>query len=157
MFTRVHISCTNVNAFVYRGIAEFVHRRALFVHGRSQRCTFVHGVEDEVLRMKGKLKEEFISFRVDEDEYEQIAAAAEKRGESPNEWCRSLALSVSDRNLGMTPGEWECFRQLAIVRHLSGMILRRNMSVEEFTNAKKEIDEFGEDWAEALLRESWIR
>lgn len=104
--------------------------------------------------MKGKLKEEFISFRVDEDEYEQIAAEAQRRGDSPNEWCRCLALSASERSLGMTPGEWESYKQIAIVRHLVGLMLRSNLSPEELVKEKKKIDEFGEDIAESVLKMS---
>jgi hypothetical protein len=95
-----------------------------------------------------------ISFRVSEEDYRRIESAAFSIGETPNGWSRKVTLAECDSRVGMTPGEWESYKQIIIVRHMLGHWLKANQSPEEFTKLKNEIDTRQEKIAELVLAKS---
>ncbi|MCV5003511.1 hypothetical protein OFM39_28040, partial [Escherichia coli] len=66
-------------------------------------------------------KERAISFRVTEEQWQEIAQAAAAKGECPTDWCRDLALAEAQKKASVMTAEGRLLlEELARVRYLVG-------------------------------------
>jgi hypothetical protein len=67
----------------------------------------------------GRLKKTHtVAFRVDEDEYRRVDAAAGAEGLGANEWCRGLVLARVGGAQALGPGERLLYEEVACLRYL---------------------------------------
>ncbi len=87
--------------------------------------------------MKHPRRTHAVTFRVTEDEYNQIALAALEAGQTPTDWCRDVCIERSEsKDRMMSEGQRLLFEEVAALRFLVG-------------NA------FGAHAAGTLTKESW--
>jgi uncharacterized protein (DUF1778 family) len=74
--------------------------------------------------MKHPRRTHAITFRVAEDEYNQIALAALEAGTTPTDWCRDHCIDKSEaRDRMMSEGQRIMFQELATLRFLVGSVV----------------------------------
>jgi hypothetical protein len=91
--------------------------------------------------MNDEPKERVVTFRVTEEEYLKIDECGFRGGRSANEWCRDLAVSESNKDFGMTANERIVIEEMAVLRKILGVLLKRVLSPEELEELKKNVDE----------------
>jgi hypothetical protein len=106
------------------------------------------------MEQSGK-KTRMISFRVTDEEYEQVEQAAVAAGGNPNDWCRDLCLAESGRGDGLSRNERLIYEELARVRYLVGhgfgMLAGEELTPEEWEKTKTAAEQKGEQIADALI------
>ena len=60
------------------------------------------------------------TFRLTNDQYEQVETAALAAGEDPNSWCRKVALIQLTEGFGLTKNDRLIYEEIARVRYLVG-------------------------------------
>jgi hypothetical protein len=60
-----------------------------------------------------------ITFRLTNEQYEQVESAALAAGEDPNSWCRKVALIQLTEGFGLTKNDRLLYEEIARVRYLS--------------------------------------
>jgi hypothetical protein len=70
---------------------------------------------DESKEMK---KTRNITFRLRNEQYEQVENAALAAGEDPNSWCRKVALLQLTEGFGLTKNDRLLYEEIARVRYL---------------------------------------
>ena len=65
-------------------------------------------------------KSKNITFRLTNQQYEQIERAALAAGEEPNNWCRRVALIQLTEGFGLTKNDRLIYEEIARVRYLVG-------------------------------------
>jgi hypothetical protein len=76
-----------------------------------------------------------ITFRLTNEQYEQMEAAALAAGEDPNSWCRKVALIQLTEGFGLTKNDRLLYEEIARVRYLVGNGFRLLLGSEEATSA----------------------
>src|SRR5437879_2375662 len=61
-----------------------------------------------------------ITFRLTNEEYEQVENAALAAGEEPNSWCRKVALVQLTEGFGLTKNDRLLYEEISRVRYLVG-------------------------------------
>src|SRR6266481_2224579 len=61
-----------------------------------------------------------ITFRLTNEQYEQVENAALANGEDPNSWCRKIALIQLTEGFGLTKNDRLIYEEIARVRYLVG-------------------------------------
>jgi uncharacterized protein (DUF1778 family) len=74
-----------------------------------------------------------VAFRLTEEEYERIEAAATASGEDPNTWCRKLALTQTNEGYALTKNERLIYKEIAVLRFLLGHAFKLAFSRNEAT------------------------
>lgn len=101
------------------------------------------------------VKERAISFRVSEEEYQKIQAAAQMRSEKPNEWGRKVVLSESGNDVPMTGVDQLLYREIACLRYLVGngfsLLAGDKLTPEEWRRVVGEADQKSSEIAESLI------
>ncbi|MDX6498896.1 MAG: hypothetical protein QOG23_2156 [Blastocatellia bacterium] len=69
---------------------------------------------------KESKKSKNITFRLTNEQYEQIERAALAAGEDPNSWCRKVALIQLTEGFGLTKNDRLIYEEIARVRYLVG-------------------------------------
>ncbi len=71
-----------------------------------------------------------VTFRLSNEQYEQVESAALAAGDDPNNWCRKAALSQLSEGHTFTKNERLIYQEIALLRFLIGhgfkMIFSRN-------------------------------
>lgn len=81
-----------------------------------------------------------ITFRLTNEQYEQMENAALAAGEDPNSWCRKVALIQLTEGFGLTKNDRLLYEEIARVRYLVGCGFRILLASQETTAAKLEDD-----------------
>ena len=97
-----------------------------------------------------------ITFRLPNEQYEQVENAALAAGEDPNSWCRKAALIQLTEGFGLTKNDRLLYEEIARARYLVGHGFRLLFASKEPTAAawKKltaDIDQHSEIIADDLL------
>jgi len=97
-----------------------------------------------------------ITFRLSNEQYEQVENAALAAGEDPNSWCRKAALIQLTEGFGLTKNDRLLYEEIARVRYLVGHGFRLLLGSKEATAAtwKKltaDVDHSAEIIADDLL------
>jgi hypothetical protein len=61
-----------------------------------------------------------ITFRLTNEQYEQVENAALAAGEEPNSWCRKIALNQLTEGFGLTKNDRLIYEEIARTRYLLG-------------------------------------
>jgi hypothetical protein len=80
---------------------------------------------------KAAKKTKSIAFRLTAEEYAQAERAALAAGDSPNNWCRKLALTQSSQGYELTKNQRLIYEEIARVRYLAGHGFRLLLGAEE--------------------------
>src|SRR6266480_3610506 len=80
---------------------------------------------------KATKKSRNITFRLSNDQYEQIERAALAAGEDPNSWCRKVALVQLSEGFGFTKTDRLLYEEIARVRYLLGHGLKLVIGSDE--------------------------
>jgi hypothetical protein len=97
------------------------------------------------------MKEHVIGFRVDWNEYQEIERQAEPRGEEVSEWCRNLALSEARKPFGLTASERILLEEIAVLRTMLGVLLKRVLSPEEMDELRENVNQYYEEYGRQVL------
>src|SRR2546427_5271474 len=97
-----------------------------------------------------------ITFRLSNEQYEQVENAALAGGEDPNSWCRKVALIELSKGFGLTKNDRLIYEEIARVRYLVGNGFRLLLGSDEKAAAtwKKvtaQVDQRSEKIADDLL------
>ena len=85
-----------------------------------------------------------IAFRLTDEEYALAESAAIAAGdETPNNWCRALALAKANAGEGMTKNQRLLYEEIARVRYLVGHGFRVLFGPEPITGGNMEEDNGG--------------
>jgi uncharacterized protein (DUF1778 family) len=76
-----------------------------------------------------------ITFRLTDEEYAQIAKAAETVGDDPNNWCRKAAIGQSSGGYAFTKNERLIYQEVALLRFLVGHGFKLLLGADESTAA----------------------
>ena len=76
-----------------------------------------------------------ITFRLTNEQYEQVENAALAAGEEPNSWCRKVALNQLTEGFGLTKNDRLIYEEIARVRYLVGNGFRLLLGSDEKTAA----------------------
>lgn len=109
--------------------------------------------------MEREIRTEIISFRVNEEEWQQLEKAATASGAKVRDWCRQAALNMSGKEGGMTRNERLLYEELSRVRFLIGHGFRLLYAGEEETaqaweEARRTADQKAAEIADHLLARS---
>ncbi len=96
-------------------------------------------------------KERVVTFRVTDEQYSRIDECGFRAGRSANEWCRDLAVSESDNDLGMTANERILIEEIAVLRKMLGVLLKRVLSPEELEELRENVDEHYAEYGRQVL------
>jgi heme oxygenase len=77
-------------------------------------------VEEQFMSEKKTAKTRNITFRVTNEEYEQIEKVAGEVAEDPNTWCRKIAVAASREGSGLAKNERLLYGEIARLRFLVG-------------------------------------
>src|SRR6266576_4540595 len=75
---------------------------------------------DESKESKDIKKSRNITFRLPNEQYEQVENAALAAGEDPNSWCRKAALIQLTEGFGLTKNDRLLYAEIARARYLVG-------------------------------------
>jgi len=97
-----------------------------------------------------------ITFRVTNEEYEQIEKVAGEVAEDPNTWCRKIAVAASREGSGLAKNERIFYGEIARLRYLVGHGFKLMLGGEKPTAAawKKittQVEERGDEIVAGLL------
>jgi hypothetical protein len=67
-----------------------------------------------------------ITFRLTNEQYQQVENAALAAGEDPNSWCRKVALIQLTEGFGLTKNDRLLYEEIARVRYLVGPWIQVN-------------------------------
>ncbi len=100
-----------------------------------------------------------ISFRVTEEQWQQIALAAGKDGVCPTDWCRDLALEKSSaEEYQMTRYQRLLYEEFGRLRYLVGHGLRLladgNLTAQEWENTRAAAEHNAAKIADTMLARS---
>jgi hypothetical protein len=70
--------------------------------------------------MRKRIKTHIVVFRLEEQQWNQLAETAEASGQNPNDWCRNLTLAEIDSGLGLSRNERLIFEEVSRIRYLLG-------------------------------------
>jgi hypothetical protein len=76
-----------------------------------------------------------ITFRLTNQQYEQVENAALAAGEDTNSWCRKVALIQLSEGFGLTKNDRLLYEEIARVRYLVGCGFRILLASQETTAA----------------------
>lgn len=96
-------------------------------------------------------KERVVTFRVTDEQYSRIDECGFRAGRSANEWCRDLAVSESGNDFGMTANERILIEEIAVLRKMLGVLLKRVLSPEELEDLRKNVDEHYAEYGRQVL------
>ncbi|HWN11636.1 MAG TPA: hypothetical protein VNO50_20585 [Pyrinomonadaceae bacterium] len=82
---------------------------------------------------KADKKTKSIAFRLTEEEYAEAERAAIATGDSPNNWCRKVALTESSEGFELTENQRLIYEEIARVRYLAGHGFRLLLGADEAT------------------------
>ncbi|HAF21731.1 MAG TPA: hypothetical protein DCK93_02280 [Blastocatellia bacterium] len=74
-----------------------------------------------------------ITFRLTNEQFEQVENAALAAGEDPNSWCRKVALIQLSEGFGLTKNDRLIYEEIARVRYLVGHGFRLLFASKEAT------------------------
>lgn len=74
-----------------------------------------------------------ITFRLTNEQYEQMEAAALASGEDPNSWCRKVALVQLTEGFGLTKNDRLLYEEIARMRYMLGHGFRLLLDSREAT------------------------
>ena len=80
-------------------------------------------------------KSRSVTFRLTNEQYEQMENAALAAGEDLNSWCRKIALIQLSEGFGLTKNDRLLYEEIARVRYLVGNGFRLLLGSEEATAA----------------------
>lgn len=80
-------------------------------------------------------KSRSVTFRLTNEQYEQMENAALAAGEEINSWCRKVALIQLSEGFGLTKNDRLLYEEIARMRYLVGNGFRLLLSSEEATAA----------------------
>jgi hypothetical protein len=72
-----------------------------------------------------------ITFRLTNEQYQQVENAALAAGEDPNSWCRKVALIQLTEGFGLTKNDRLLYEEIARVRYLVGHGFRLTLGLSE--------------------------
>jgi hypothetical protein len=101
--------------------------------------------------MNDEPKERVVTFRVTEEQYSKIDGCGFNAGRSANEWCRDLAVSESSDDFGMTGNERILIEEMAVLRKMLGVLLKRVLSPEELEELRENVDEHYAEYGRQVL------
>lgn len=109
--------------------------------------------------MSQAIKSNFVSFRVDDEEWQLLEAAAAASGAKVRDWCRKLALESAGRERGLTKNERLIFEELSRVRYLIGhgfrlLLTDNNDTAEAWEDARATAEQKANEIADQLLAKS---
>jgi hypothetical protein len=84
---------------------------------------------------KGTKKSRNITFRLNDEQYDQVERAAMAAGDDPNSWCRKVALLQLTEGFGLTKNDRLIYEEIARVRYLVGNGFRILFGSEEEATA----------------------
>ena len=76
-----------------------------------------------------------ITFRLTNEQYEQVESVALAAGEDPNSWCRQVALIQLTEGFGLTKNDRLLYEEIARVRYLVGHGFRMLLGSQPITAA----------------------
>ncbi len=96
------------------------------------------------------------SFRVTEEEWQQIALAAGRNGACPTDWCRDLALEKSSvQAYQMTKYERLLYEEFGRLRYLVGhgfrLLANENLTAQEWENTRAAAEHNAAKIADTML------
>jgi hypothetical protein len=95
-----------------------------------------------------------ITFRVTDEEFEQIETAASAVSEDPNNWCRKIAVAASREGSGLAKNERLLYGEIARLRFLVGHGFKLILGGEQSTaSAWKKITTQAEQRGEEIVAE----
>ena len=77
-----------------------------------------------------------ITFRLTDEEYEQVEQAGLAAGHDPNNWCRKAAIGQSSERHAFTKNERLIYQEVALLRFLVGHGFKLLLSRNEATGAE---------------------
>lgn len=96
-------------------------------------------------------KDRVVTFRMTDDQYSSVDDCGGRAGVSANEWCRDLAVSESSKDFGMTANERILIEEMAVLRKMLGVLLKRVLSPEELEELRENVDEHYEEYGRQVL------
>ena len=111
---------------------------------------------DESKESKDIKKSRNITFRLPNDQYEQVENAALAAGEDPNSWCRKAALIQLTEGFGLTKNDRLLYEEIARARYLVGhgfrlLFASKETAAEAWKKITADIDQHSEIIADDLL------
>ena len=91
-------------------------------------------------------RERVITFRVTGEQFSMMEECGSRSGYSVNEWCRNLAVSESSCDFGMSANERVLVEEIAVLRTMLGVILKRELKPEQLEEVRKNADELDEEY-----------
>jgi uncharacterized protein (DUF1778 family) len=76
-----------------------------------------------------------ITFRLTDEEYDQVEKAASAAGDDPNIWCRKAAIDNSSERFAFTKNERLIYQEIALLRFLIGHGFKMLFSRDDATAA----------------------
>ncbi|MFN2531087.1 MAG: hypothetical protein ABR555_07300 [Pyrinomonadaceae bacterium] len=76
-----------------------------------------------------------ITFRLTDDEYDQVERAALAAGDDPNNWCRKVAIDKSSERFALSKNEHLLYQEIALLRYLVGHGFKLLVGQDEATKA----------------------
>jgi hypothetical protein len=96
-----------------------------------------------------------ITFRLSNEQYDQVERAALAAGEDPNSWCRKVALIQLTEGFGLTKNERLSYEEIARTRYLVGhgfrLLFGSKQTGEAWKKITKDVDQHSEIIADDLL------
>ena len=77
-----------------------------------------------------------ITFRLTDEEYEQVEKAALAADDDPNNWCRKAAIDKSSERFALTKNEHLLYQEIALLRFLVGHGFKLLLSSDDATKAE---------------------
>jgi hypothetical protein len=111
---------------------------------------------DESKESKDIKKSRNITFRLPNDQYEQVENAALAAGEDPNSWCRKAALIQLTEGFGLTRNDRLLYEEIARARYLVGhgfrlLFASNETAADAWKKITADIDQHSEIIADDLL------
>lgn len=76
-----------------------------------------------------------ITFRLTDEEYEQVEKAGLAAGDDPNNWCRKTAIDKSSGRFALSENEHLLYQEVALLRFLMGHGFKLLLGEDETTAA----------------------
>jgi hypothetical protein len=95
-----------------------------------------------------------VTFRLTDEEYEQVENAGLAAGDDPNNWCRKAAISQSSEGHTFTKNERLLYQEVALLRFLVGHGFKLLLGGDEKTAATwKKLTAQADQGSEKIVRE----
>ena len=101
--------------------------------------------------MGDELKDRVVTFRVTDEQYSRMDDCGFRAGRSANDWSRRLAVSESSKDFGLTANERILIEEMAVLRKMLGVLLKRVLSPEELEELRENVDEHYEEYGRQVL------